>query len=297
MYKDFSADVIAYADKHRLSNEPTPIGVGGLSIVRSREPSALMNTLYNPLLCLVLQGQKEARLGERVVTFSAGESLIVSINIPTVSQVTAASPAKPYVALALEICLDTIRAIQAELELSDDDVADNASIASGISGGELVQAVKRLFELRDRSYVEQKIMAPILLREIHFRLLLESHGGMLRRLAYPDSHESRINRAILKLQKDFAEPICVQDLAALVGMSASSFHEHFKAVTATTPLQFLKDVRLLVAQQKLLATALSVSTVGFEVGFESTAHFSREYARKFGYPPSQNRRGSVQAIT
>lgn len=297
MYKDFSADVIAYADKYRLSNKPTPIGVGGLSIVRSREPSALMNTLYSPLLCLVLQGQKEARLVERVVTFSAGESLIVSINIPTVSQVTAASPAKPYVALALEICLDTIRSIQPELELSDNDVADNASIASGISGGELVQAVKRLFELRERSYVEQKIMVPILLREIHFRLLLEGHGGMLRRLAYPDSYESRINRAILKLQKDFAEPICVQELAALVGMSASSFHEHFKAVTSTTPLQFLKDVRLLVAQQKLLATALPVSTVGFEVGFESTAHFSREYARKFGYPPSQNRRGSVQTIT
>ncbi len=293
LYKDFSADVIAYADKHGLSNEPTPIGVGGLYIVCSREPSALMNTLYNPLLCLVLQGQKETRFGERVVRFSTGDTLIVSINIPTVSQVTVASLAKPYVSLALHICLDTIRAIQAELALSGDDVADNASIASGSSGEELAQAVKRLFELHDRSFVEQKIMTPILLREIHFRLLLEGHGGMLRRLAYPDSHESRINRAILKLQKDFAEPICVQELAALAGMSASSFHEHFKAVTATTPLQFLKDVRLLVAQQKLLATALPVSRVGFDVGFESTAHFSREYARKFGYPPSQNRRVSV----
>lgn len=289
MYQDFSADVIAYADTHGLSNEATPIGVGGLSIVCSRKPSALMNTLYKPLLCLVLQGQKETRFGERMVTFSTGDTLIVSINIPTVSQITVASQAKPYVALALEICLDTIRAIQAELALSGDDVIDNASIASGTSGSELAQAMKRLFELHDRSFAEQKIMLPILLREIHFRLLLEGHGGMLRRLAYPDSHESRINRAILKLQKDFADPICVQELAALAGMSASSFHEHFKTVTATTPLQFLKDVRLLVAQQKLLATALPVSTIGFDVGFESTAHFSREYARKFGYPPSQNR--------
>lgn len=289
MHQDFAADVIAYADKHGIASTPTPIGVGGLSVVCSKAPSALMNTLYKPLLCLVLQGQKETRFGERTVNFSTGDTLIVSINIPTVSQVTVASKDQPYVSLALEICLNTIRAIQTELALSGDEMTDSASIASGSSSGELAHSMKRLFDLRDKTLAEQKFMTPLLVREIHFRMLLEGHGGMLRRLGHPDSHESRINRAILKLQRDFAEPICVEELATLAGMSASSFHEHFKAVTATTPLQFLKDMRLLVAQQKLLSTTLPVSTVGFDVGFESPAYFSREYTRKFGYPPSQNR--------
>lgn len=292
MYTDLAARVITYADKHGFSNDPTPIGVGGLSIVRSRQPSGLMNTLYKPLLCLVLQGQKETRLGEKIVTFSAGDALIVSINIPTVSQVNIASQAEPYVSLAVEICLDTIRSIQAELAVSDVDPVHSGSIASATSGRKLVEAVTRLFELHDCSSTEQKFMVPLLLREIHFRILLEGHGGMLRRLAYPETYESRINRTILKLQKDFSKPISVQELADLAGMSSSSFHEHFKSVTATTPLQFLKDLRLLVAQQKLLTTTLPVSTVGFDVGFESTAHFSREYARKFGHSPSQTRKMS-----
>jgi AraC-like DNA-binding protein len=290
MYKDFSEAVIAYADKHDLANDPVAIGIGGLSVVRSREPSSLKNTLYKPLLCLVLQGQKETRFGEKTVTFSAGDNLIVSINIPTVSQVTVASPSAPYVSLAVEICLDTVRAIQAELAMSEADTTDGSSITSGTSGEKLVQAVKHLFELHDSSVAEQKIMTPILLREIHFRLLLEGHAGMMRRLAYPDSPASHINRTILKIKNDYSEPICVQELAALAGMSVSSFHEHFKSVTATTPLQFLKDVRLLEAQQRLLSTALPVSRVGYDVGFESTAHFSREYARKFGHPPSHCRR-------
>lgn len=290
MYKRLIERVITYSDQSGLTDRPTSLGIGGLSIVRSKEPSALTSTLYRPMLCLVLQGQKETRFGEKMVTFSAGDTLIVSINTPAVSQITHASQAEPYVSLGVEICLETIRAIQAELALSGNQIDEHGSIASGAGKFELVHAITRLFDLHDCSLAEQKIMVPILLREIHFRMLLEGHSGMLRRLAYPDSHESRINRAILKVQKDFAMPIGVQELAELAGMSLSSFHEHFKAVTATTPLQFLKDVRLLMAQQKLLTTNLSVSSIGFDVGFESTAHFSREYARKFGYPPSQSRK-------
>lgn len=258
--------------------------------MRARKPSALMNTLYTPLLCLVLQGQKETRFGDQTVTFSEGDTLIVSINIPTVSQVTLASEATPFVSLALEIDLGMIRTLQAELELDANDVPESASIASGVGGEALATAMQRLFDLHDRPLAEQNVIAPLLLREIHFRMLFEGHGGMLRSLARPDSHESRINRAILKLQKDYAEPIAVQDLAELAGMSASSFHEHFKAVTAKTPLQFLKDLRLLIAQQKLSTSVEQVSTIAFEVGYESIAQFSREYARKFGYPPSQERK-------
>lgn len=290
MNKNFTSRVIAYADSRGLSDAPTSTGIGGLSIVRARAPSELMNTLYSPLLCFVLQGKKETAFGDKTVTFGANDTLIVSTHIPTVSQVTAASPLVPYVSLAIEIDLGIIRALQAELELDGSTSSETASIVSGASGDELANALQRLFDLHDRPSAEQRIVAPLLVREIHFRMLFERHSGMLRRLARPDSHESRINRAILKLQKDYAQPIAVQELAARAGMSPSSFHEHFKAVTAKTPLQFLKDLRLLIAQQKLSSSTMQVSAVAFDVGYESVTQFSREYARKFGHPPSHEKR-------
>lgn len=289
MDKEFIARVIAHADMHNFPETPMPLGVGGLSLVRARQPSALMNTLYAPLLCFVLQGRKETRFGDRTVSFSAGDSLIVSINIPTVSQVMDANAGAPYVSLAIEIDLGLIRSLQAEVELNSEENPNDASIASGVGHASLASAMQRLFGLLDCPITEQRILAPLIVREIHFRILFEGHGGMLRRLSRPDSHESRINRAILKLQKDYAQPIAINDLASLAGMSASSFHEHFKAVTATTPLQFLKDLRLLIAQQKLTTSADKVSTIAFDVGYESPTQFSREYTRKFGYAPSQAR--------
>ncbi|MCB1583259.1 MAG: AraC family transcriptional regulator [Xanthomonadales bacterium] len=285
----FLSRVIAYADLHGFSDAPTSLGFGGLSLVRAYRPSELMNTLYVPLLCFVLQGQKETRFGTRTVRFAAGDTLIVSINMPTVSQVTVASSEKPFVSLAIEIDLDIIRSLQVELELTGADTTREATIAAGACSDALAQAIQRLFDLLERPVAEKNIMAPLLLREIHFRMLLEGHSGMLRQLARPDSHESRINRAILKLQNDFSEPISVEDLAGLAGMSTSGFHQHFKAITAKTPLQYLKDMRLLIAQQRILSSVEPVSLIGYQVGYESAAHFSRDYDRKFGYPPSKTR--------
>lgn len=290
MDKAFVSRVVAYADARGFPETPTPIGVGGLSIVRTRGPTPLRNTLYVPLLCFVLQGAKETRLGDRMVRFSAGDALIVSIDIPTVSQVVGASAAEPYVAAALEIDLALLRSLQAEAELDHEETDDGAAIASGRGGPGLASAMQRLFDLHDRPQAEQRAIAPLIVREIHFRMLFEGHGGMLRRLSRSDSHESRINRAILKLQKDYAQPIAINELASLAGMSASSFHEHFKAVTATTPLQYQKDLRLLIARQKLAAGAEPVSAIAFDVGYESPTQFSREFARKFGHAPSQERR-------
>ncbi|MCG8537270.1 MAG: AraC family transcriptional regulator [Pseudomonadales bacterium] len=292
MNPNFAASVIAYADKNNFSDMPTPMGFGGLSIARARQPSPLTQTLYVPLLCLVLQGKKSTQFGNKEVLFGAKDTLIVSINLPTTSQVTVASPKAPYVSLAIEINLDLIRELQLELEheLIDNKMKKEASVASGIGGTELANAMQRLFLLHQRSYAEQKILSPLIQREIHFRMLFEGHGGMLRQLARPDSHASRINRAILKLHNDYAQPITIQQLATLAGMSVSSFHEHFKTTTALSPLQYLKNIRLHKAQQMLSLSADSVSSIGFEVGYESAAQFSREFARKFGYPPSKYRR-------
>lgn len=289
MNLQFLTQVITYADRHGLSHLPTSLGYGGLSVVRAHQPSELMHTLYVPLLCFVLQGQKETRFGSHTVRFSASDTLIVSINMPTVSQVTVASSEKPFVSLAIEIDLDIIRSLQMELGLTGVDSTKEATITAGACSMELSFAIQRLFDLHEASVAEKNIMAPLLLREIHFRMLLEDHSGMLRLLARPDSHESRINKAILKIQNDFSEAIAVEDLASLAGMSTSGFHQHFKAMTAKTPLQYLKDMRLLIAQQRLLSSVESVSSIGYQVGYESAAHFSRDYDRKFGYPPSKTR--------
>tara|TARA_R110000764_G_scaffold29470_8_gene69053 strand:- start:181 stop:1113 length:933 start_codon:yes stop_codon:yes gene_type:complete len=288
------SSVVDYADRHDFADVPTPTPICGLSIVRARQPSQLAGTLYAPLLCLVLQGEKRTMFGSHAVHFSAGDTLIVSINMPTVSQIVAASPEQPYVSLAIDIDLGMIRSLQAELDINRSDERaqplDSASIAAGACNQALAEAFLRLFNLHDRSSAEQAVMAPLLRREIHFRMLVEGHGGMLRRLAHSDSSESRINRAILKIQNDYASAIEVKELADLAGMSIASFHEHFKTVTATTPSRFLKHFRLLVAQQRLTSSVDAVSTIGFDVGYQSAAHFSRDYAREFGHPPSQARK-------
>ena len=139
--------------------------------------------------------------------------------------------------------------------------------------------------LADRP-LEAKVIAPLIKREIHFRLLLAEHGGMLRRLLRRESHASRISKAISLLGERYTNPLSVPELANTVGMSVSSFHQHFKSITATTPLQYQKNLRLIEAQRLLVDGAKSVASVAYDVGYESLSQFSREYSRKFQMPPS-----------
>ncbi len=282
--------LIEFADAKGLPEAPREIGPHGLCMIRSRTPTPLQNALYAPLFCFVLQGRKEAHLGDRVVSYGRGDTMIVSVDLPTTNRVREASPDRPYVGLALRIDFAVLRSLQAEIDLSEPDLRTDHAIASGASGAAPQHAMGRLFDLLSRPAMEQQILTPLLIREVHFHMLMQEHGGMLRRLLQPDSHASRVNRAIVKLRRDYASPVSVNELASLAGMSLSSFHEHFKAVTATTPLQFQKDIRLLVARQKLADEGLSVTTAAFAVGYESPTQFSREFARKFGYPPSREAR-------
>ena len=279
--------ICAYADRLDAPEEPFDTDIEGLSVVRARQTTGFYGTLYSPLLCLVLQGAKESYLGDAAVPFRAGEALIVSLNMPTVSRIIEAAPEAPYIALALELDLGIVREFYAELggEVYGED--DSPAIVTGHADEELIDAMGRLFGLLSRP-VEQGIMLPLLKREIHMRLLLADHGGMLRRLASHDSRESRITRALERIKRDFREPLRVDDLAGLSGMSTSNFHKHFKAVTAMTPLQYQKNLRLLDARQRIVSGE-SVSAAAFGVGYESPTQFSREYARKFGSPPSQDR--------
>jgi AraC-like DNA-binding protein len=280
--------ICRYADAHDAPEAPFETGIDGLTLVRSRAPTALERMVYMPLACLVLQGRKETYLGDTPVSFGRGQSLIVSIDVPSVSRVVEASPRTPYVALALELDMGEVRSLAEEA--GEAEIADERAraIASGEADAALVAAMGRLFDLVDRP-LEQRVMLPLLRREIHFRLLLARHGGMLRSLSRRDSHASRIARALSRIRKDYTRPLRVAELADAAGMSPSSFHEHFKTLTATTPLQYQKDLRLLEARRRLIGGGQSVSGVAFDVGYESPTQFSREYSRKFGTAPRDDR--------
>lgn len=287
MTSDLTKRVLALADRIGADAVPAETGLPGLTIVRSARPTALEGVLYQPLFCLVLQGSKETFLGEARVGFAAGESLVVSLDLPSRSRIVEASPARPYLALAIALDLDLLRDLVNTLGDAVPEAAAQA-LATGPVDAALVDAMARLVDLVDRP-VEQRVLLPLVLREIHFRLLLARHGAMLRRLARRDSHASRIGRALDRLRRDFAAPLRVSELAEAAAMSVSSFHEHFRAITATTPLQYQKDLRLLEARRRLTAGDLSVSGAAFAVGYESPTQFSREYARKFGTSPSTDR--------
>jgi len=285
---DLIAQVCAYVDRqigHFQANiEFHPTGLDGLFILRSRKPTNLEATLYKPLLCLTLQGRKDAHVGARQVSFRAGDSLIVSHQLPVISRVTEATEMTPYLSLVLELDMNIVRSLYDEVGDMDIEEEQTQAFNVGRTDKAMMNAMGRLIDLIDKP-LEVKVMQPLILREIHFRLLLAQHGGTLRQLLRRGSHADRIAKAIARIQEDYTTSITVAELAGIAGLSPSSFHEHFKALTATTPLQYQKELRLLKARHLLMNGSHSVSHAAFEVGYESHTQFSREYSRKFGHSP------------
>jgi AraC-like DNA-binding protein len=255
-----------------------------LLLLRQSSPSPLEASLYEPVLCLILQGGKEVSIGEQTLSFGPGECLLVSNDLPVCSRITRA----PYLALVLKVDVANIRKLYDEVaESALDGRLARAAVTHRADPG-LLDALRRYLALAD-SPADAKVLGPLISREIHYRLLVAPFGGMLRCLIRHDSNASAIARAIGHIRGDLRSPIAIPELARRVGMSASSFHKHFRTVTSTTPLQYQKELRLLEARRLLKTGGASVTTAAYEVGYESSSQFSREYARKFGVPPSQDK--------
>lgn len=271
--------VSAAENGHQQAARP----MDGLLLLRQDSPSSLEASLYEPVLCLILQGRKQVSIGEQTLSFGPGECLLVSHDLPVCSRITKA----PYLALVLEVDVDTIRKLYDEVAESalDSERARAAETQRADPG--LLDALRRYLALAD-SPADAKVLGPLISKEIHYRLLVAPFGGMLRSLIRHDSNASAIARAIGHIRGDIRSPIAIPDLARRVGMGASSFHQHFKTITSTTPLQYQKELRLLEARRLLKTGGASVTTAAYEVGYESLSQFSREYARKFGVPPSQD---------
>ncbi len=277
------------ATKHfdKLANMPHSLvsPMPGLTLLQSNKTTELEATIYDPVICLILRGEKETTAGDRTIKFGAGESLIVSHSLPVVSRITQASPKFPYLAVILSIDLSILRALYHEIDGIPENDHPTTAMNAERTGEEIIDAISRYLALAEQPN-EKKVLGPLVLKEIHFRLLMAPHGAMLRQLLGHESYASQIYKAITHLRANFRKPLSIKEMAKTIGMSESSFYERFKKVTETTPLQYQKDMRLIEAQRLLRNEKLPVSSTAFEVGYESPTQFSREYSRKFGIPPS-----------
>ncbi|MDF2373366.1 MAG: AraC family transcriptional regulator [Rhizobiaceae bacterium] len=261
----------------------------GTHLLRHEAPTGQNATVYRPLLCLILQGAKEVGTNTKTITVRAGQSLIVSHALPVLSRITEAAPDLPYVALVFPLDLDLLRSLApAVLPSSVSRASEPFSIHLCDTDEEIEDALWRYFSQCDTD-AARRLLAPITTREIHARLLMGPHGETLHKLLWHESTASRIFQATRDIQTHLARTIVVKELARDVGMSSSAFFEQFKAVTGTSPLQYQKDLRLLRARDALQTSSAKVSEIAYGVGYESSAQFSREYSRKFGRSPRQDR--------
>lgn len=271
-----------YADAHADGTGVAHTPIAGLTTVRATAPSGLDYAISRPLACLVLQGSKHVTMGKQAFAFSAGDSLLITADVPTVSQITRASAAAPYFSLVLELDPAVIADLAAQMEAQSE--ADHAPVTVEPTDGEVAEAALRLMRLLERP-ASVPVLQAQLVREMHYWLLAGRHGPAIRRLGWPNGNAQRVARAVAVLRTEFAQPLPVERLAAVAGMSASSFHQHFRAVTSLSPLQFQKQLRLIEARRLMLSQGVTASSAAFAVGYESVPQFTREYGRMFGRPP------------
>ncbi|MFC5570412.1 AraC family transcriptional regulator N-terminal domain-containing protein [Lysobacter yangpyeongensis] len=259
--------------------------VPGLALIRASAPSQPLPSVYHPCLCVVVQGRKQAQLGEEVFVYDPLHYLVVSMTLPITGQILEATPAQPYLCVRVDIDPALVSELLAQLgPAAPARESTTRALYLARTGAPLLDAVLRLTRLLDTPE-EAAVLAPLALREIHYRVLTGELGERLRQLCEVDGPAQRIARAIERLKTHYADALRIEDLAAAAHMSPSSLHQRFKAVTSMSPLQFQKQLRLQEARRLMLSDGLEAAAAGHRVGYESPSQFSREYRRLFGAPP------------
>jgi AraC-like DNA-binding protein len=257
----------------------------GLHLHRASSPTESVHGVSDLSFCVIAQGSKEVFLGDDRYQYDPAHYLLATAELPVVSQVIEASPERPYLSLRLKLDPTLVGSVMVEAgHFSPRSYADVRAINVSPLDASLLDAVVRLVRLLDTP-AEAPFLAPLITREIVYRLLMGEQGDRLRHIAVEGSHTHRITRAIERLGKEFDQPLRIDDIARELGMSVSSFHHHFKAVTAMSPLQFQKQIRLQEARRLMLGEGLDAASAGYRVGYNDASHFNREYKRLFGLPP------------
>ena len=276
----------------------TDTPITGLVLFRSPVPSDLAAGVFEPMFCIVLQGAKEVTIGERTLHYDPAGYFIASLDLPASGRICEAAPGRPYLSLSLKLSRDVLANLLPSVPAAPER-PDGQTQGFDVSPmtADLLEPACRLLALLDAPE-EVAVMAPLIERELLYRLLRGPQAATLRQIATADSRLARVRRAIGWIHRYFDQPLRIEDLAKLAGMSPASFHRHFRSATAMSPLQFQKTLRLQEAR-RLLLSSRSVAGAGFAVGYESASQFSREYARQFGQSPArdaQRLRGDPRAL-
>ena len=265
--------------------------VTGLGVYRVTHPGGPKHSVQKPVFAVIAQGAKRLFIGDEVVEYDPMHYLVASVDMPVVGRVMIRSPDEPYLGLRLELDIREIGDLIGDENLPPDIASDSASRGLYVDRLDcaLLDAVLRLLRLH-QSPRDIAILAPMVRREILYRLLMNGQGALLRQTVLQDSQMNRVAKAIRLMRDGYAQPLRVDDIARDVHMSVSSLHHHFKQVTAMSPLQYQKNLRLQEARRLILTADMSVALAAHTVGYESSSQFSREYSRLFGAPPLRDKR-------
>lgn len=277
------AEIIAKwtQNKHLFATD-----IPGLDLHRWNEPTEPHSYMFKPHLCLIAQGVKRILLGEETYVYDASSFIVSSVELPLVSHIVEASPEKPYLGLTMELDLKEISRLMLhdKLPATPPGPTDRGIGVSKLNPP-LLNAVERMLELLDTPE-EIPVFTHLIQREIYFRLLMDHRqGSRLRQIVMKESHSNQISKALDWMKENFDQPLQIKELAKMAGMSPSGFHQHFRALTAISPLQFQKRIRLNKARRLMLLEGMDAGNASFRVGYESPTQFSREYRRMFGLPP------------
>jgi AraC-like DNA-binding protein len=251
-------------------------------------PIGPLRAMYRPLVCLILQGTKQMTVGREEHEFTAGQTLIIGVDLPVIGRVVRATPDEPYLAIAVELDMAIMQSLALEMDVTSVPETATSLFVENLDET-ILSCATRLLRLIDRPEAD-RVLRPSILRELHYWLLSSRHGPALRRLIVPDGHARRIADAIDLVRRRYREAIPIEQLAEASHLSPSAFRRHFKTVTSLSPIQFQKQLRLIDARRLMLNEGLTAARAGAAVGYESPSQFSREYARMFGVPPRRHQR-------
>ncbi|MGE4505695.1 MAG: AraC family transcriptional regulator N-terminal domain-containing protein, partial [Desulfovibrionaceae bacterium] len=281
---------------HRWTEEDDHLepDIPGLMLVRYEQPTEPMSAMYEPCICVVAQGAKKVQLGDEEYVYDENNLLLTSVGLPAVAQVIQASREKPLLSLVLKLDLRMVAQLMVDSNLPVSRQQARRGMAVCAVSKPLFDSFLRLIDLLDNPE-DIPILSPLILKEIFYRLLVGELGPRLRQIATAGSHGQQIARAVGWLRENYAQQLKVEGLARETGMSVSTFHHHFRAMTAMSPLQFQKWLRLHEARRLMLTENQDATTAALQVGYESPSQFSREYKRQFGAPPLRDIKNLHQA--
>lgn len=262
--------------------------IPSLHFIRASDPSEPIHVIHKPALCIVVQGTKQVMLGQDHYQYDPSHYLVVSVDLPISGRIIEAAPESPYFCLQLDIDLKQVFEIMSEPDQSLSKITDShQGLFVSKTNSSLLDAVLRLVSLLD-TRGDIPVIAPLVIREIYYRILQGEQGNSVKQMAIIGSHADRVAKVINVIKRDFSKPLRIEELASVANMSSSSLHHHFKQVTRMSPLQYQKQLRLQAARQLMLSEKLDAANAGFQVGYESPSQFSREYSRMFGQPPKSD---------